>query len=263
MVDRVQFLRLPFRIILDHDLQRPQHRHAPLRGLVQHLADRKFQHAHIDHAVGLGHADPLDEIADRLRRHAAAAQARERRHARIVPALHVPAAHQLGQHALGQHRVGEIEPRELVLPRPRRHRQVVEQPVVERPVILEFERADRVRDALDRVGLAVGEIVARIDAPLVAGARMAGVQDAVERGIAQIDVARRHVDLGAQHPRAVRELAGAHAAEQIEVLLDAAARGTGCACRARSACRASRASRPATGRRRYALPARIRCSAHS
>ena len=32
----------------------------------------------------------------------------------------------------------------------------------------------------------------------------------------------RHVDLGAQHARAVREFAGAHAAEQVEVLLHAA-----------------------------------------
>ena len=47
------------------------------------------------------------------------------------------------------------------------------------------------------------------------------VQNAVEHRIAQIDVARRHVDLGAQHARAVRELAGAHAAEQVEILLDA------------------------------------------
>jgi hypothetical protein len=51
---------------------------------------------------------------------------------------------------------------------------------------------------------------------------MMRVQDAVQHRIAQIDVARRHVDLRAQHARAVRELAGAHAAEQIEVLLDAA-----------------------------------------
>ena len=51
---------------------------------------------------------------------------------------------------------------------------------------------------------------------------MVGVQDAVEHRIAQIDVARRHVDLGAQHPRAVREFAGAHAAEEIEILLDRA-----------------------------------------
>ena len=51
---------------------------------------------------------------------------------------------------------------------------------------------------------------------------MLGVQDAVEHRVAQIDVARRHVDLGAQHARAVGKFAGAHAAEQIEVFLDAA-----------------------------------------
>ena len=132
-----------------------------------------------------------------------------------------PFAHQLGQHPLGQHRVAEIEPRELVLPRPRRHRQVLDQPVVERPVVVEFERAERMRDALDRVGLAVGEVVARIDRPVDAGARMARVEDAVEHRVAEVDVARGHVDLGAQHPRAVRELAGPHAAEEVEVLLDA------------------------------------------
>ncbi len=51
---------------------------------------------------------------------------------------------------------------------------------------------------------------------------MGGVQDTVEHRIAKVDVARGHVDLGAQHPRAVGELAGAHAAEQVEVLLDRA-----------------------------------------
>jgi hypothetical protein len=56
-------------------------------------------------------------------------------------------------------------------------------------MVLEFQRAERVGDALDRVGLAVGEVVARIDAPRRAGARMARVQNAVEHRIAQIDVA--------------------------------------------------------------------------
>jgi hypothetical protein len=48
------------------------------------------------------------------------------------------------------------------------------------------------------------------------------MENAVEHGVAQVDVAGRHVDPGAQHPRAVGELAGAHAAEQVEVLLDRA-----------------------------------------
>ena len=106
--------------------------------------------------------------------------------------------------------------------RRRRHVEVGDEPVVERPVVLEFQRADRMRDVLDRVRLAVRVVVARIDLPLRAGARMAGMEDAVHHRVAQVDVARRHVDLGAQHAGAVLELAGAHAAEQIEVLLDRA-----------------------------------------
>ena len=219
--------------------------------------------ADVDDAVGLGDADALDEVADRLRRHAAPAQAGQRRHARVVPARHVAAAHQLGQHALGQDRVAHVEPRELVLPRPRRHRQIVEEPVVERPVVLELQRADRMRDALDGVGLAVREVVARVDAPAVPVRGWRGVQDAVEHGIAQVDVARGHVDLGAQHARAVGELAGAHAAEQVEVLLHGAlAEG---AVPARLGQRAAVGAHLllASGRRRRPCRLRIRCSAQS
>jgi hypothetical protein len=127
--------------------------------------------------------------------------------------------HQHRQHPLRQQRVAQIEPGEFVLVRLRRHRQLVEQPIIERPVILEFQRTDRMGDAFDRVGLAVGVIVTRIDRPLGSGARVAGVQDTIQHGVAQVDVAGGHVDPGAQHPGAVGKLAGFHAAEQIEVLL--------------------------------------------
>ena len=69
-------------------------------------------------AKNLGDADALDEIADRVGRHPAAAQPRERRHARIIPPAHVAAAHEFGEHALGEDRVAEIEPRKLILARP-------------------------------------------------------------------------------------------------------------------------------------------------
>ena len=51
---------------------------------------------------------------------------------------------------------------------------------------------------------------------------MRRLDDAVEHRIAQIDVAGRHVDLGAQHARAVWKLAGLHAAEQVEILVHGA-----------------------------------------
>src|SRR5262245_34600176 len=86
-------------------------------------------------------------------------------------------------------------------------------------MILEVERAEPGGDVLDGLRLAVGEVVARIDAPRGAGARMAPMQDAVEHRVAKIDVARRHVDLGPQHPRAIGKLARPHAPEQVEVLI--------------------------------------------
>ena len=168
----------------------------------------------------LGHADRVREVAHALRREAAPAHAGERGHARVVPAAHVALVDQPHQLALAHHGVREVQARELVLVRLGRHRQVLEEPVVERAVHLELERADRVRDALDRVRQPVGEVVHRVDAPGVAGAVVLRVQDAVEHRVAQVDVGRRHVDLRAQDARAVRELAGAHAREQVEVLVD-------------------------------------------
>ena len=89
-------------------------------------------------------------------------------------------------------------------------------------MILEFQRADRVCDSLDRVGLAVRKVVHGINAPLVARAVMLGMQNTVHHRIAHVQVLRRHVDLGAQGAGAIRELARAHALEQIQILFDGA-----------------------------------------
>jgi hypothetical protein len=58
-----------------------------------------------------------------------------------------------------------------------------------------------------------------VDAPFVAGAVVVVAEDAVERRVAHEDVWRRHVDLRAQHPRAVRELALLHPAEEVQIFL--------------------------------------------
>ena len=96
MVEGFELLVATFGVIFDHDLQRAQHRHAPRRGSVEHLADGKLEHGEIDDAVGLGDADPFDKVPNSLRGHAAAAQASKRRHPRIIPAEDMAAAHKLG-----------------------------------------------------------------------------------------------------------------------------------------------------------------------
>ena len=88
-------------------------------------------------------------------------------------------------------------------------------------MILELERAQRVCDALVGIRQAVGEIVHRVDTPLVARILMGNVANAVNRRIAHIHVGRRHIDLRAQHMLAIGELTSVHAAEQVKVLLDA------------------------------------------
>src|SRR4051812_33942731 len=87
---------------------------------------------------------------------------------------------------------------------------------------LELECAQRVRHALDGIALTVREVIRRIDGPRVAGARVRGVNDAIQDWVAQIDVRRSHVDLGAQHARTVLELAGAHPTKKVKVLVGAA-----------------------------------------
>ena len=95
----------------------------------------------------------------------------------------------------------------------------LDEPVVQRTVHVEFQGADRVGDPLDRVALAVGVVVHRVDAPLVARAVMLGVDDAVHDRVAEQHVRMGHVDLGAQHLGSVGELAVLHSREQIEVFL--------------------------------------------
>src|SRR3972149_409251 len=59
---------------------------ATLGAPVQVLAQAVLEQRHLHEVVGLGDTDALAEVADRLRRVAAPAQAGQRGHARVVPA---------------------------------------------------------------------------------------------------------------------------------------------------------------------------------
>ena len=88
------------------------------------------------------------------------------------------------------------------------------------PVILEFERAQRMRDAFQRIGNRMRKIVHRVDAPVVFGALMGRLANPVQRRVAQIHIWRRHIDFCPEYVRTIFELAGTHALKQIEILFD-------------------------------------------
>ena len=218
VVDRVELLDLALGVVREHDLERSEHRHPPRRRAVQQVAHAMLEHLVLDDALAAAHPDQVGELAQGRGGKAPAADAGDRGHAGIVPPAHPAFVDEAQQKALGKHGVGQVEPRELVLPRPRGHGQVLEVPVVERTVVFVLQGADRVGDALDGIRLPVRVVVHRIDAPGLARARMRRVEDAVHDGVTQVDVARSHVDLRAQDVAPIRELAATHAVEQVEVL---------------------------------------------
>ena len=206
----VDFVLAP---VAQRHLEGPEHGHSARRALAQRLAHTVLEQGAVHLAVGLGHAHALDEIADGLRRIAPAAHGDERGHARIVPAGNVAFFHQAAQVALAHHRAGDVQPGEFNLPRRMFKPGLLHHPVVQRAVDFVFQRAQRVRDALDRVLNGMLEIVHRVDAPLIARAVVVVAQDAVHGGVAHEHVGRSHINLRAQHARSIGEFARLHALE--------------------------------------------------
>jgi len=173
-----------------------------------------------DTAVHVGDADHLVEASDGLGGDAPAAQTCDRGQPRVIPTGHLSALHEPNELSLAQHRVVDVETCELgLLGTWPLNPDGVERPVVDLPVYPELERAQRMSDVLDRVLEAVRVVVHRVDAPVVAVPVVMLVPDTEQQRIAHEHVRLRHVDPRAQHVLPVLELAGSHAAEQVETLV--------------------------------------------
>ena len=85
---------------------------------------------------------------------------------------------------------------------------------------VELECAQRMGHTFDRIALAVGPVVSRIDMPPVAGAMMRLVSDAVHHRISKLHVLVLHVDLGAKDSRALFVLAVTHIAKKFKVFVN-------------------------------------------
>lgn len=97
-----------------------------------------------------------------------------------------------------------------------------ENPFVEGAVYFKLECAEGVGDAFDGVFDAVGEVVHGVDAVAVAGVVVGGVFDAIDGGIAEMEVGGGHVDFGAENIGAVGVVSVAHLVEEVEVFLNGA-----------------------------------------
>ena len=208
-----------------HELKpdRIEHRGGARCTCIEVIAKRLLEHRRFHPLTGFRDADALAKKANRRRCVAAPAQSHECRHARIVPAVDRLRLHQLLQLALAGNGVGHVQARKLDLPGQRPLKESafghpLQDPVIKRPMVLEFERAQRVGDVLERVRQRMRIVVHWIDRPGVACAMVMGMANPIQDRVAQIDIRRAHVDAGTQHMRALGLAAGAHLAQKREAL---------------------------------------------
>ena len=218
LVDFELRLLFPF-VVYDRQLQGVGDRHRAGSAEIEIVPDDRLEIADLAFGLRLGDARPFAEVLDRLCGDAAVAQSRERGHSRVVPAVDGSLFDELLEVPLAHDEVREVEPCEFDLAGLRREAETVPHPVIEGTVILEFQRAEGMRDALQVVADGMGVVVHRVDAPLVPRPVMGRVQDPVDDGIAQVDVGRRHVDLCAETLFAVRVLSRLHLAEELQIFL--------------------------------------------
>ena len=212
-------LLLPGGVVIDDELEGIEHSHGAAGAAVQVIALKVLEHFDIDDAIGARYAGLGDEDADGLGSEAAAAHAGESGHTRVVPSGDAILPDQLDQQTFAEQGVGDVEAVEFDLPGGE-DAKLLDEPAIERLVIGVLEGAHGVGDALDGVGLAVRVVVHGVDAPLVAGAVVGDVENAVHDGVAHVEVGRGHVDFGAEDAGAVGEFASLHASEEVEIFFD-------------------------------------------
>ena len=78
--------------------------------------------------------------------------------------------------------------------------QLVKEPIVQRPMIFKFKRANRMGNPFDGIFKAVSPVVSRIDAPFVRSAVVSSVQNSVHNRISHIQVGRCHIYFCPQCP---------------------------------------------------------------
>ena len=190
--------------------------------ILQIVPDCRFQLCDIHGGVGLCHTDLIAECPNRFRCITSPANAGDGRHPRIVPTVYVTFVHHSLEVPLAHQGMGDVQTSELNLTRrirPQTH--FLQHPVVQRTVILKFQSADGMGNALNGIFNRMCEIVHRIDAPLVPRIVMGHVSYSVDDRISHVDVRGCHIDLGTENRFPVTELSVFHALKQFHVLFHA------------------------------------------
>mmetsp|Transcript_750 Transcript_750/g.1130 ORF Transcript_750/g.1130 Transcript_750/m.1130 type:complete len:395 (-) Transcript_750:113-1297(-) len=211
-------------VVVDNfHFQRVQHRQPSLADGLQIFSPTLLHEIPWGGAVAVADAHPVGHALQPLRPHAAASDAADRQQPRIVPAADVALLHQPQQLSLGGDGSLHFQPGKLLLVGSAwNDAAVIQEPVVQGPVVLKFQGANGVRDTFDCILVAVRKVVHGIDLPLVTASVVAAEADPVHGWISHVHVGMLHVDLRSQQLRTFCVLSILHLLEELQVLLHTA-----------------------------------------
>ena len=220
IVFNLKHLGLAFGIVGDGKLDGAKNGHCALSVHIEILAEAMLEEAELDGAGNLGNADSLAEIANCGRSVAAAAKTAKGRHTGIIPAGNQIIFNKVTKLTLGHNGVVDAKTRKLDLTGLAGDGNVVHNPIIERTMVFILEGAKGMGYAFKSVLNRVGKVIHGEDAPFCALTVMLDILDAVNNGVAHIEVAACKIDLCAESIFALGELTVAHTGKKIKAFLD-------------------------------------------
>mmetsp|Transcript_8861 Transcript_8861/g.15579 ORF Transcript_8861/g.15579 Transcript_8861/m.15579 type:complete len:218 (-) Transcript_8861:351-1004(-) len=84
-------------------------------------------------------------------------------------------------------------------------------------MILKLQRAQRMRNPLDRISNRMGKVIHGINTPFISGSLMRFVFNTINHRIAEVEIGRGHVYLGTEGVRSIGKATRAHLFEELEI----------------------------------------------
>ncbi len=209
---------LTFGIIVNHKPDRVKDRHHTRLLQLQVFADTVLKHGIIHRTLSFGHSAEIYKHFQGFRGKSTPSQSSDGHKTRIVPAVYHSVLHQLLNIPLSCHHIRQVHFRKFNLPGRRIKLTFPDYPVIKGPVILKFQRTDRMRDLLHRILDGMCKIVHRVDAPFITGIMVGHMRYTVDDRIAHIDIRGCHVNPGAEHFLSILVFSFLHLLKQTQIL---------------------------------------------
>ncbi len=174
----------------------------------------------LNSAVVLGNTDAFTEVLYGCGSISTATQTTQGGHTGIIPTGYIVFFNQTAQLSLGHNGVVDAETGKFYLTGSGGNGDIFDHPVVQGTMVFVFQRTQGMGNAFKRVLNRMSKIVHGVNAPFCALTVMLDISDAVDNGVAHIEIAGSKVYLCAESVASFGELAVFHALKKVQAFFN-------------------------------------------